>query len=336
MRLAWLVPLLLSCVGHHEARAHAFSPGLLEVQQQTADSFLVHWTPPRGSAESESGNLKVEPIFPADCTSQPLAGDDSGAATLLLRCGDQGLDGATLTIRNLAVSRSDALVRLRWLDGSDLSGVVHAGAPELRVPAGSRHGSGWQVGAHYAQLGVRHIAAGWDHLMFLYLLVLLARARHPTGTGLAKSVLWTATAFTLAHSITLSMAALGVLRLAPQPVEATIALSICFLAAALVPKGVTTLRHQDAAFAFGLLHGLGFAGALREAGLPPTHLPLALLSFNVGVEIGQILFVSAVIVAVAGVERIGLTPRRLQLASAYAMGVVAAAATIERVVLFWR
>jgi hydrogenase/urease accessory protein HupE len=196
---------------------------------------------------------------------------------------------------------------------------------------------GVAVTGAYVALGVEHILGGLDHLLFVFALLLLVGG----GAPLVKTV----TAFTLAHSVTLALSVTGLVRLPGPPVEAAIALSIVFVAAelarAVAPPGRGRGRRGAArvAFAFGLLHGFGFAGALRGVGLPQEHLATALLSFNLGVELGQLLFVSVLLAAGATMARLipVLSDRRALLArlTAYGVGALATAWTIERVVAFW-
>jgi hydrogenase/urease accessory protein HupE len=189
------------------------------------------------------------------------------------------------------------------------------------------------VMATYLKLGMEHIRTGLDHLAFVLGLVLLT----PAWRGLWKSI----TAFTAAHSLTLALATLGVVRVPPPPVEAAIALSILFLArevwlAYRGRPGFTARRPWPVAFAFGLLHGLGFAGALGAVGLPESDIPLALLAFNVGVELGQLGFVLVLLGTARALARLPITRNAwLRLAPAYAMGTLAVFWCIERVVGFW-
>jgi hypothetical protein len=186
-----------------------------------------------------------------------------------------------------------------------------------------------QVARAYTILGVEHILGGVDHLLFVLGLLLLVR-----GPWLLVK---TITAFTVAHSITLAAAALGWVRVQQAPVEAVIALSILFLAGELARQrdgkaGVMQRFPWIVAFTFGLLHGFGFAGALREVGLPETDIPLALLTFNVGVEIGQLVFVGVVLLLLAGFRRLKLTvPVWANAAPAYGIGTIAAFWTLQRV-----
>jgi hydrogenase/urease accessory protein HupE len=181
----------------------------------------------------------------------------------------------------------------------------------------------------YGGLGVEHILTGADHLAFVLGLLLLVR-------GWWRLV-ETISAFTLAHTLTLGLAVLGLVRVPPAPVEAMIALSIVLVAVEVLapPDAAPTLAHRApwlVAFLFGLMHGLGFAGALADLGLPPDHVPAALLAFNGGVEVGQLAFVAAMLGPVWLLRR---GPRWLQMLPAYGIGSIAVAWTVERVVAFW-
>jgi hydrogenase/urease accessory protein HupE len=184
----------------------------------------------------------------------------------------------------------------------------------------------------YLKLGVEHILFGIDHLLFVLALLLVTRGTF----RLVKTV----TAFTVAHSITLGMATLGFVQMPTKPVEAVIALSIVFVAAQIVrtqqgQEGITARAPWVVAFTFGLLHGFGFAGALSEVGLPPGHIPLALLFFNVGVEVGQLLFVAAAMTFMALLRRVRINvPRWVELAPAYAIGSVAMFWVMQRIAAF--
>jgi hydrogenase/urease accessory protein HupE len=184
----------------------------------------------------------------------------------------------------------------------------------------------------YFTLGVGHILGGIDHLLFVLALLLIVRG--------AKRIVFTITAFTVAHSITLIAATLGWVHVPGPPVEAMIALSIVFVAAEIVhglrgEPGLTARAPWVAAFSFGLLHGFGFAGALAEVGLPQKAIPVALLMFNVGVELGQLIFVAAALAAGALLTQLRLRrPERLRWAASYAIGTIAMFWVIERVAAF--
>ena len=202
------------------------------------------------------------------------------------------------------------------------------------VPLRSSPGTVEVIGT-YTWLGIEHILTGADHLLFVLALVLIVRSR--------RQLLITITAFTIAHSITLALATLNLVRIPGPPVEATIALSIVFVASEIVRlrrgrEGLAARKPWVIAFAFGLLHGLGFAGALAEIGLPQNAIPLALLFFNVGVEIGQLMFVVAVLAAAAIAHRLirrHTEPRWTKVMLAYLIGSVASFWVFERIAAFW-
>jgi hydrogenase/urease accessory protein HupE len=187
----------------------------------------------------------------------------------------------------------------------------------------------------YTVLGIEHILTGFDHLCFVLALMLIVRR--------TRLLVWTVTAFTLAHSVTLALATLGFIHVPGPPVEATIALSIVFVASEVVQQqrgreGLAARKPWLIALAFGLLHGLGFAGALAEVGLPANAIPLALLFFNIGVEIGQLLFIAAMLVAMRSLQRLSADHavlRRAAVVPAYLIGAIASYWTIERVSAFW-
>jgi hydrogenase/urease accessory protein HupE len=213
----------------------------------------------------------------------------------------ESLAGQELRIDGLSNTMTDALVRIEFADGREWIERLTPGTPGAIIPAGQ---SGWMVVVTYLKLGVEHILLGVDHLLFVLALILIA----PNLRELIKAI----TAFTAAHSITLAAATLGFVHVPPKPVEATIALSIAFVALEIVraregSPGIAARAPWVVAFTFGLLHGFGFAGALSEIGLPAGHIPMALLFFNVGVEIGQLLFV-AVVLSLAALVRLGRRP----------------------------
>ena len=214
-----------------------------------------------------------------------------------------------------------------------MAAVTHRLVPRRSSFVVPEAASGWEVARTYLALGVEHILGGVDHLLFVLALLLVVRGF----TLLFKTI----TAFTVAHSLTLALAALGVVNVPGAPVEAVIALSILFLACEIVrtyggQTGLTARYPWVVAFTFGLLHGLGFAGALAEVGLPQTAIPLALLFFNVGVEVGQLLFVVAALVVVGLIRRTRFAwPAWSWQVPAYGIGSVAAFWCVERVAAFW-
>jgi hydrogenase/urease accessory protein HupE len=240
-----------------------------------------------------------------------------------------GLTGQTIHIDGLAASATDVLVRLQRLDGSSQIARLVPTSASLVIKSAADFS---QVAGTYLLLGIEHILLGFDHLLFvLALLLLLAGWR---------KILLAITAFTVAHSITLGAATLGVLHVPAPPVEACIALSIAFVAGEIIHRrrgrALLSVRWPWLlAFAFGLLHGLGFAGALSELGLPADHIPLALLFFNLGVEAGQLLFIAVVLpVIVLLRRRLMALPGWSELVAPYASGSIAMFWLIERIAAF--
>lgn len=243
----------------------------------------------------------------------------------MLRCGAAGLTG-TLAIEGVGRRYSAAVVRVVWRDGQSRVYTITPAQPAVRLygSADDPRGMG-EIARAYAVLGIEHILTGVDHLLFVIALLFLV--------GFNRRLLWTITAFTAAHSLTLALSALGWLTLRQPPVEATIALSIVLVAGEALHGESTLSRRWPAvvAFLFGLVHGLGFAGALKEIGLPQQHLAVALVTFNVGVEIGQLMVVGAAY----GIWRLVAGQPRLVLArvpALYAIGSIAAYWSIGRMV----
>jgi len=239
---------------------------------------------------------------------------------------DGGLKGRSVGIDGLRTSMTDVLARISWADGTTEVARLTPDHPAL-VLKGAQ--SILQVAWTYFVLGVEHILGGIDHLLFVLALMLLIRERW--------MLLKTITAFTLAHSITLAGAALGYFSLPQKPVEATIALSIAFVASELVKMKPGERRLSEAypwvvAFSFGLLHGFGFAGALKEIGLPQRDVPLALFTFNLGVEAGQLMFVGAVLLFYAALKTATAVPiSNARVFAAYLIGITSAVWFIDRV-----
>ena len=275
--------------------------------------------------------LALEPEFSGDARAiTPVTMRmPPGAAIQQWTLHASELRGQTLRIRGLESTMTDALVRLEFADGTAWTQRLTAREPSAMVPIGQ---SGWSVAAVYIKLGVEHILLGFDHLLFVLALLLITN-------GIWKLVK-TVSAFTLSHSITLTAASLGFVHVPPAPVEAIIALSIVFVAAEIVKKrrgreGITATRTWVVAFTFGWLHGLGFAGGLRQAGLPPGHVPTALLFFSGGVESGHLLFVAAVVGLMSAGRRTRIQmPRRVGLVPPYAIGSVAMFWVIQRLAAF--
>ena len=325
----WAVLFGLCVVLAGPVWGHELRPGYLEIREISAGAYDVLWkVPRRGSAR-----LQLDPVFPATCheASSPVASGIGGALVTRwrIRC-DNGLGGERIFIAGLENTLTDVLARVEHLDGKLQTARIKADEPALSVDSSPSH---WGLIGVYFWLGVEHILLGIDHLLFVFALLLIV-------SGWRRLVA-TITAFTVAHSITLVSATMGWVQVPQQPVEAVIALSILFLATEIVHglrgrPALTARQPWVVAFAFGLLHGFGFAGALNEVGLPEQAIPLALLFFNVGVEVGQLVFVAAVLGlgrAMRGMQH--LPVRRGQFVASYAIGGLAAMWTIERVAAFW-
>jgi len=268
--------------------AHEATPGVVALKEVSHGRFLMLWSPPSPPVD----DLVVR--FPAPCQSAGKSQLDTKAALpgvpVTLDCGASGLAG-TISFDTRAASLGRIAVNVTWVDGSQTL-LLSSGTPAtVNVRGSTRPGSSLDVLKEYLGLGVEHIWLGIDHLLFLLGLLLLVRGW--------RSTLFTVSAFTLAHSLTLAAAALELVSIPTQPVEICIALSVLLLA-------VETTRGRDSAtrrwpwlvaFGFGLLHGLGFASALAEIGLPTHSVALALLGFNLGVELGQVVVVGAVALA---------------------------------------
>jgi hydrogenase/urease accessory protein HupE len=338
-RIVVMLMLLLQARG---ASAHTFEPALLDLRERDPGVFDVVWHPPgKESGGVLPGDPPLVPVLPAGCGKlvDLGPGDDADDERLAFRvdCGPKRLRGETIAVPGIAGSRVDAIVRLTWNDGRVASGVLRSDSEELVVPAAP--GAGilapgapvLTVARRYLALGISHILHGYDHVLFVIGLFLLV--------GSTRALVTTISAFTLAHSLTLAAAVLGLVDVPSAPVEATIALSIVLVARELVRAAdeaptLTRCYPWAVAFTFGLLHGLGFAGALAETGVPADQIPLALVAFNLGVEAGQLLVVAALLGLAATIPRRLPTWPWLRRVVPYAMGTLAVAWTIERVLRF--
>jgi hydrogenase/urease accessory protein HupE len=283
----WLLGSALACaLAASPAAAHRLAPSLLSIDEAADGTIAVSFK----MARQQPSGAEVAPELPETCvpTERPRVDGDAASLTVrwTARCG-AGIVGARVGVRGLAETDTNALVRVALHDGRRVQAVLHAGAPSLVIP---ERASAFDAFHDYLRLGVLHIVTGFDHLLFVFGLLLLARG--------VRSLLWTVTAFTAGHSVTLSLAALGIVRFPTAPIELAIAATILVLALELAREGRDSwLRRRPwaVAFAFGLLHGFGFAGALAEVGLPQEEIPVALFSFNVGIELGQLGFVALVL-----------------------------------------
>ncbi len=318
--------ILLSLWGF-VALAHEFTPGYLGLTETATNTFNIQWK------LSTTGGLQkvLRPVMPESCESGPVSQyvlGDGDVQRWQLTC-PAGLHGQTLAIAGLGSTATDVLLRIDYLDGSSLTRRLDANSDSIVIPAEA----GWlDVSVSYLVLGVEHILTGIDHLLFVLALLLLVNG--------VKRLIFTITAFTLAHSITLGAATLGFVKVPGPPVEAVIALSILFLASELARRpldgspaqlDLTNRYPWIVSFSFGLLHGFGFAGALAGVGLPERAIPLALLFFNVGVEVGQLLFIAAVVLIGKAALRLSLPiPATWPRIAAYGIGSIAAFWVFER------
>ncbi|MFA3920188.1 HupE/UreJ family protein [Ruegeria hyattellae] len=288
-RLLLLIAMMAGLLVPAFVQAHALEPGYLEISQETESDWYVFWRKP----DVRGAPMDIDVALPQSCSSPAFDAPvfDGRAWTQVWRvtCAED-LRGHTIQIDRLDTQRTDVLLRVGYLDTVNMATFrLTPDAPAVTLPA--QQGlvqTLWQYGV----LGFEHILEGWDHLLFVFALLVLIRN--------LRQLIWAVTAFTVAHSITLGLATFGVLNVPGPPVEAIIALSIVFLATEVLrsedkPKTLASRFPWVISFGFGLLHGLGFAGALAEIGLPEQDIPAALLAFNLGVEAGQLAFIFAVL-----------------------------------------
>jgi hydrogenase/urease accessory protein HupE len=321
LRIMLLLLYVIGCAA--TARADELRPGYLELTQRSTSEWRMVWKGPiKGGLASNA-----TPSLPKFCTVALTRRDVVNGAVVAISdvyCAGE-LAGHSIGLAALDATFNDALVRIAPLGQPIQAARLTPDAPMAKIALKADRA---QVGKTYFVLGVEHILAGFDHLLFVLSLVLLITG----GWQVAKAV----TAFTIAHSITLIATSLNLIALPRQPVEVCIALSILFLAVEIVKSRSGAPRLSEripwaVAFAFGLLHGFGFAGALAEIGLPEGEVPVALLTFNLGVEAGQLLIVGAGLALLIGVRRIAAT-RLVQVRTAmgYAIGSLSAFWLIER------
>ena len=322
--------LMLAWAWPSQSLAHQFWPGYLQLRQTGAETYEAMWKVPATSGL----RLRIYAQLPASChATSPAVGSFAAGAYIErwnVRCAG-GLNGGVITVEGLATATTDALIRIERLDGSAQVAMLTADAPSVAIEAAP----GWtQIASTYLGLGVEHILLGIDHLLFVLALLFLVQGW--------RRVIITITAFTVAHSLTLAAATLGLVHIAQAPVEASIALSIVFVATEIVRSRIGRLSIAErwpwvVAFVFGLLHGFGFAGALREVGMPEDAIPLALLFFNAGVEVGQLVFIAAVFASLALLRRAAFrVPEWAWRVAVYGIGSLAMYWTIDRVAGFWQ
>lgn len=281
MRRSLCLFLLLIVSG--TCHAHKLAPSLLQLTEFESGRFEVYWKTPKLTRAGQ----KLEPVFPDHCAAQnqpQMSSEGTGViARWVLHC-QQPMAGAVIAVKGMESTGTATVVKVQWLGGDSIQSIVNARSPELSI---AQQQTILEIISGYIVLGAEHIWMGVDHLLFVLALVMLVTT--------TRKLVWTVTAFTVGHSITLSLVSLGYLDYPVSLVEFTIALSILVLAIELArpQQGEHWIAKNSwlVAVSFGLLHGMGFAGALREVGLPAGDIPLALFSFNVGIELGQIAFV---------------------------------------------
>ena len=312
------------------ANAHEVRPARLIVTELNEGNYLIRWKVPALGDRV----LAINPVFDTVCSDEADQHDglSMGASvrTWSIQCAE-GLAGTTITFNNLPATMIDVLVQVTFLDGRQHSGLVRPNVAAFKIPSRDSESS---VFRSYVAFGVEHILTGWDHLLFVLGLVLLVTNR--------TRLLWAITGFTIGHSITLAIAVLGFVIIDGRPVEAIVALSIVLL-------GVENVRYRRTrvetlairrpwlvSSTIGLVHGLGFAGALSEYGLPPYAEYLSLFAFNLGVEIGQLAFVAGLMVAAYLLNRVSyklLIP--VQTAAMWLVGMSGAYWLVERTLTFY-
>ena len=310
------------------AAAHEVRPAYLQLRESTSGTFDVLWkTPARGELR-----LALHPRFSGRTENvTPVVTRPTGSASIqtwTMRPLDP-VAGQTIEIEGLRSTLTDALVRIDFADGSAWTQRLTPSSPAATVPERQSMAA---VAGQYMFLGVEHILNGVDHLLFVLTLLLI--------TGGGWKLVATVSAFTVSHTVTLGAATLGYVHVPQAPVEAIIAASIVFVAAEILRAdqghlGIAARAPWLVAFTFGLLHGLGFAGGLSEIVLPPAHIPTALLFFSIGVEIGHLLFVAAVLLFLAVARRSPWTwPRWSAAVPTYAIGSIAMFWVVQRVSVF--
>jgi len=327
----WLTAALLLLVSFMPIgalHAHEIRPALLNITEQKPGWFEVTWKVP----VLPGYEVDITPVLPASLAAYgPPASHDLPGAKIqysTYQAKDGQLAGETITIDGLSTTQIDVMVRINFADGTSQSAILRPANPSFTVPSPGTRG---EIAWFYMRLGIEHILQGIDHLLFVLGLLLIVGSRYV--------LLKTITAFTIAHSITLGIATLGYASAPVLPLNAAIALSILFLGPEIVRvwRGQTsfTIRHPwVVAFAFGLLHGFGFASGLTTIGLARAEIPVALLLFNVGVEIGQLFFVLIIVLLERSFRILEIRwPRWAEALPAYTVGSLGAFWTIQRVAI---
>jgi hydrogenase/urease accessory protein HupE len=304
--------LALLTLGSAPARAHEMSIAEMEIRETPTGDFLWQWI----ATNDRTGRMTLVPQWPEGCVADGQ----------VVQCGAAGLTGR-FVIDGVGKKYSAAIVKVHWRDGQTRVHTLTESQPSVQLFGGSEDARGWrEVAQSYTLLGIEHILGGYDHIAFLIGLLFLV--------GFRRQLVWSISAFTLAHTLTVASSAFGLLTLRPPAVEAVIALSILLVSREALHERPTLARRLPAlvAFVFGLVHGLGFARAIQDFGLPANHVTVALLTFNVGVEIGQLLIVYVAWLVHGQARRYAAQMPRARTAALYAIGGLASWWTIGRIV----
>jgi len=322
------VSILFLVLGGAPLRAHTSLPAYLDLQQKAPGTFEMLWRLPT----AEGPPPAIYPVFPESCVVPASLVTEQDPGSIIQRgtiqCGSKGLGGGKLEIEGLPFTILDVFVRITFADGKTITQILKPSSASFTV---FDSGNAKIDALGYVELGIGHILYGIDHLLFVLGLLLIVKATRP--------LLKTITAFTVAHTITLGLATFGVVHLSPTPIEAVIAMSIVFLAVEIAQsqRGIIRLTYKKpwpVAFAFGLLHGFGFAGTLAQIGLPSHDIPAALLFFNIGVETGQIVFVMAFLAFVHSLRELDIKwPAWSYQIPPYAIGSLASFWFLQRIML---
>ena len=323
-----IIFFILAVISAINTHAHEVRPGFLEIKEREPGLFDVKWkVPTRGNRA-----LAITPVLPDNLKKVGLSSSYKIPGAWVEQSiyeGNGTILGKKISIDGINAVQTDVLLQIKLIDGTNFSAILKPNSPSYDIPT---RPTKYGVALSYWEMGLIHILEGIDHLLFLLAIMLII-----TGLG---NLLKTITAFTVAHSMTLGLATLGFVNVPVAPTEAVISLSIVFLAVEIVrdkmgEKTITRSYPWIIAFIFGLFHGLGFANALFEIGLPQDNIPLALLMFNIGVETGQIIFLLVVLIFLSLLRRVNIYwPKGTWRLAPYAIGGIAGFWTIQRIISF--
>jgi len=330
MKSGWFFLFVLALMGWRPALAHESQPGLLEINQLSSDRYEILWRAPIYYGRPHPASVQLPDTWQTIGEPTVRQLPDSALHRREVEVPGGRIDDAVIRFPGLASTITDVFVRVKRLDGTQAGQVVRPFEP-MATLRGERP---WYVSSgEYVVLGFNHILMGIDHLLFVLGLLIIVKGR--------RMLIKTITAFTVAHSITLALATLGYASVPRPPLNAAIALSILFLGPEIVRvwRGETsfTIRHPwVVAFSFGLLHGFGFASGLSTVGMPKAEIPFALLAFNIGVELGQLVFVVLILLGYRSLKVLQFRwPHWVEFAPGYVIGSLGAYWTVQRAVMMF-